>query len=32
MALAMTKLVFAGDTARVVETIKSNIRDLAQAI
>jgi pyruvate dehydrogenase (quinone) len=32
MALAMTKLVFAGDTAEVVETIKSNIRDVAQAL
>ena len=32
MALAMTKLVFSGDTAEVLETIKSNIRDLAQAL
>jgi len=32
MALAMTKLVFAGDTTEVLETIKSNIRDIAQAL
>ncbi len=32
MALAMTKLVFGGDSAEVVETIKSNIRDIAQAL
>jgi pyruvate dehydrogenase (quinone) len=31
MALAMTKLVFAGDTAEVVETIKSNVRNIPQA-
>jgi pyruvate dehydrogenase (quinone) len=31
MALAMTKLVFAGDTAEVVETIKSNMRNIPQA-
>ena len=32
MALAMTKLVFSGDSAEVLETIKSNIRDVPQAI
>jgi pyruvate dehydrogenase (quinone) len=32
MALAMTKLVFAGDTTEVLETIKSNLRDIAQAL
>jgi pyruvate dehydrogenase (quinone) len=31
MALAMTRLVFAGDTAEVVETIKSNVRNIPQA-
>lgn len=31
MALAMTKLVFAGDTAEVVETIRSNVRNIPQA-
>jgi pyruvate dehydrogenase (quinone) len=30
MALAMTKLVFAGDSAEVVETIKSNVRSIPQ--
>ena len=32
MALAMTRLVFAGDTAEVVETIKSNVRNIPQAL
>lgn len=32
MALAMTKLVFSGDSAEVLETIKSNIRDIPQAL
>ena len=32
MALAMTKLVFAGDSAEVVETIKSNVRNIPQAL
>jgi pyruvate dehydrogenase (quinone) len=32
MALAMTKLVFAGDSAEVVETIKSNARNIPQAM
>jgi pyruvate dehydrogenase (quinone) len=32
MALAMTKLVFAGDTAEVVETIRSNVRNIPQAL
>lgn len=32
MALAMTKLVFSGDSAEVLETVKSNIRDIAQAL
>jgi pyruvate dehydrogenase (quinone) len=32
MALAMTKLVFAGDSAEVVETIRSNVRNIPQAI
>jgi pyruvate dehydrogenase (quinone) len=32
VALAMTKLVFSGDSAEVLETIKSNIRDIAQAL
>jgi pyruvate dehydrogenase (quinone) len=32
MALAMTKLVFSGDSAEVLETVKSNIRDVAQAL
>ena len=31
MALAMTKLVFAGDSAEVVETIKSNVRNIPHA-
>jgi hypothetical protein len=31
MALAMTRLVFAGDTAEVIETIKSNVRHIPQA-
>ncbi len=31
MALAMTRLVLAGDTAEVVETIKSNVRNIPQA-
>jgi pyruvate dehydrogenase (quinone) len=31
MALAMTRLVFAGETAEVVETIKSNVRNIPQA-
>ena len=31
MALAMTRLVFAGDTAEVIETIKSNVRNIPQA-
>jgi pyruvate dehydrogenase (quinone) len=31
MALAMTKLVFAGDSAEVVETIRSNVRNIPQA-
>ena len=31
MALAMTRLVFAGDTAEVVETIKSNVRNIPSA-
>ncbi len=31
MALAMTRLVFEGDTAEVIETIKSNVRNLPQA-
>jgi pyruvate dehydrogenase (quinone) len=31
MALAMTKLVFEGDTAEVVETIKSNVRNIPHA-
>ena len=32
MALAMTKLVFAGDSAEVVETIRSNVRNIPQAL
>ena len=32
MALAMTKLVFSGDSAEVLETIKSNLRDIPQAL
>jgi hypothetical protein len=32
MALAMTKLVFAGDSAEVIETIKSNVRNIPQAL
>jgi pyruvate dehydrogenase (quinone) len=32
MALAMTKLVFSGDTAELIKTIKSNIRDIPQAL
>jgi pyruvate dehydrogenase (quinone) len=32
MALAMTKLVFAGDSAEVVETIKSNVRNVPSAM
>lgn len=32
MALAMTRLVFSGDSAEVLETVKSNIRDIAQAL
>jgi pyruvate dehydrogenase (quinone) len=32
MALAMTRLVFAGDSAEVVETIKSNVRNIPQVI
>jgi pyruvate dehydrogenase (quinone) len=32
MALAMTKLVFAGDSAEVVETLKSNVRNIPQAL
>ena len=32
MALAMTRLVFAGDTAEVIETIKSNVRNIPQAL
>lgn len=32
MALAMTRLVFSGDTAELIETIKSNIRDIPQAL
>ena len=32
MALAMTKLVFAGDSAEVIETIKSNVRNSPQAL
>lgn len=32
MALAMTRLVFAGDSAEVVETIKSNVRNIPQAL
>ena len=31
MALAMTRLMFAGDTAEVIETIKSNVRNIPQA-
>lgn len=31
MALAMTRLVFAGETAEVIETIKSNVRNIPQA-
>ncbi len=31
MALAMTRLVFEGDTAEVIETIKSNVRNIPQA-
>jgi hypothetical protein len=31
MALAMTKLMFAGETAEVLETIKSNVRNIPQA-
>jgi pyruvate dehydrogenase (quinone) len=31
MALAMTKLVLAGDSVEVVETIKSNVRNIPQA-
>jgi hypothetical protein len=27
----MTRLVFAGETAEVVETIKSNVRNIPQA-
>jgi pyruvate dehydrogenase (quinone) len=30
MALAMTRLVFAGETAEVVETIRSNVRNIPQ--
>jgi hypothetical protein len=32
MALAMTKLVFAGDSAEVVETIRSNVRNIPNAL
>jgi pyruvate dehydrogenase (quinone) len=32
MALAMTKLVFAGDSAEVVETVKSNVRNIPQVL
>jgi pyruvate dehydrogenase (quinone) len=32
MALAMTKLVFAGDSAEVIETIKSNVRNIPRAL
>jgi pyruvate dehydrogenase (quinone) len=32
MALAMTKLVFAGDSAEVAETIRSNVRNIPQAL
>jgi pyruvate dehydrogenase (quinone) len=32
MALAMTKLVFAGDSAEVVETIRSNVRNIPQTL
>jgi pyruvate dehydrogenase (quinone) len=32
MALAMTRLVFSGDSAEVVETIKSNVRNIPQAL
>ena len=32
MALAMTRLVFAGDSAEVAETIKSNVRNISQAL
>ena len=32
MALAMTKLVFAGDSAEVVETMRSNLRNIPQAL
>ena len=32
MALAMTKLVFSGDSAEVFETIKSNLRSIPQVL
>lgn len=32
MAMAMTRLVFAGDSAEVAETIKSNVRNIPQAL
>lgn len=32
MALAMTRLVFSGDSAEVVETIKSNVRNIPHAM
>lgn len=32
MALAMTSLVFAGESAEVVQTIKSNVRNISQAM
>lgn len=32
MALAMTRLVFAGDTAEMIETTKSNVRNIPQAL
>jgi hypothetical protein len=30
--MAMTKLVFAGDSAEVIETIKSNVRNIPRAL
>ena len=32
MAMAMTKFIFTGDSAEVLETIKSNLRDIPQAL